>query len=815
MSHPFWSAKRRDIHSDSKETLKAQDIYFTRNGEEWPLLASSAPSTLRNVLNTDSWDTPGKWDNMSRLAQDAVNVQVASYNAYLAERRTHGPAQLKAELSSEELTHEAFSKLSKESRTRVPYPLVRSLAHSIAAGAQEPPAKRGKGKGGKKKAFVKVDVDEWILLYEKHLSFTRHCEDGKWARGLITLAEAEAVFPGSTLSYDRRVITRPALQEKQTGLNLLGDRRRPTISIQPSVSAFKARFDELTGGILNGLDWCNVFVAGGIVLGTLLVGDQAVAAPPSPKPPVNAENPSSDDEPKAKNNLWEASDIDIYIHGLDATAATAKITHIFDVYRANLPPDAPTLVVRNAKTFTFYSTYSVRRIQIVLKLVKTPKDVLLNFDLDICAMGWDGSEVYMLPRCARAIETGYNVFTMNMIQGHYLSERRASQERRVSKYAYRGYGIRILPSYIASLKQSQKKLQAIARGEDLYPKLDVKYIGDESRAWTKTVITALHPSKDQAKKIKCSHADLRNGDQVTAEVQSRSALSGFGLLMRHVALWEMEHRGEVNITDGRWHETTYSENDNSGLSYDDTPGGWWDEEASILGMKSDIDQFNQYQITGWIQNSEGQFADVTVPRAQWPLRVPDVFKPLQRITYAETPAEVLMPEKDVVMGVLLPYNFALFANELVEKALADAGLPTGDAKILTPLSDDAKALPPDPTDASLKFFLWRIPGILLWQQIDRRIDEVFEALWAFFYIHDRLIRSNAAKNAQLRLVSLLSKRAIVEQVENEFEAFARWIGRKPMYIERFFKGDDNFKLLEMDDERAERRRSGSDSEEDY
>jgi hypothetical protein len=106
-----------------------------------------------------------------------------------------------------------------------------------------------------------------------------------------------------------------------------------------------------------------------------------------------------------------------------------------------------TLAVRNSKTITFYADYPMRRIQIVLKLAKTPRDVLLNFDLDICAMGWDGSNVWMLPRAARAIEStwfcvfnlsvlttqrtaGFNTFTMNLIHGHYLSERRATQPQR-------------------------------------------------------------------------------------------------------------------------------------------------------------------------------------------------------------------------------------------------------------------------------------------------------------------------------------------------------------------------------------------------
>lgn len=90
--------------------------------------------------------------------------------------------------------------------------------------------------------------------------------------------------------------------------------------------------------------------------------------------------------------------------------------------------------------------YPIKRIQIVLKLVKNPKEVLLNFDLDPCSLGFDGSELWLLPRAARALESelnrgthlakpnvskaGYSVFTMDLIHGHYLGERRASQESR-------------------------------------------------------------------------------------------------------------------------------------------------------------------------------------------------------------------------------------------------------------------------------------------------------------------------------------------------------------------------------------------------
>ena len=58
----------------------------------------------------------------------------------------------------------------------------------------------------------------------------------------------------------------------------------------------------------------------------------------------------------------------------------------------------------------------------------------------------------MLPRFVRALETGSSIFTMDLIWGHHLGHRRASQENRLFKYADRGFGLRILPSYARSLQ---------------------------------------------------------------------------------------------------------------------------------------------------------------------------------------------------------------------------------------------------------------------------------------------------------------------------------------------------------------------------
>lgn len=233
---------------------------------------------------------------------------------------------------------------------------------------------------------------------ERYLSLPGHAS---WSTGLLKISDFPTIFPTSTSSTSNESITltRP---EKMSGYTFLDLKRAPSISLHASIEGFKNRFDKVTGGVLKGLDWNNVFVAGGIVLGTLL-------SPPSPSSSDGANKDGDNGESETLVN----SDIDLYIHSLPPPLANAKIRQIFQTFKSNLPPSSPTLVVRNSKTITFFSQYPTKRIQIVLKLVRNPKEVLLNFDLDVCAVGFDGSQVYMLPRTARALESEYLPHTRN------------------------------------------------------------------------------------------------------------------------------------------------------------------------------------------------------------------------------------------------------------------------------------------------------------------------------------------------------------------------------------------------------------------
>ena len=274
-----------------------------------------------------------------------------------------------------------------------------------------------------------VDVDELVQHNEKFIR-SRGAEANKDSKHLVTLEELVEVLGGSPRNTETPVRYRRQDPPKG-GFETLDYHRKSAIEILPNSEAFSNTFERITREILKGLNWDNVFIAGGMVLTTLM-----------------HTNPSED----GAKNVREC-DIDLYLYGLNAQEANAKLEEIYAVWCANLPPmNQQKLVVKNAKTVTFLADYPNRRIQIVLKLLPSPTQVLLNFDLDACALGFDGKKVMMLPRCARAIETGYSTFTMDLIWGHHLGDRRATQEVRVWKYADRGFGIRILPSYAKSLE---------------------------------------------------------------------------------------------------------------------------------------------------------------------------------------------------------------------------------------------------------------------------------------------------------------------------------------------------------------------------
>ncbi|KAL8956496.1 MAG: hypothetical protein Q9183_006291, partial [Haloplaca sp. 2 TL-2023] len=303
---------------------------------------------------------------------------------------------------------------------RLPYVILRTIDASTLTSSQS--------EDGERKL---IDIDEAILASEQYIRTIgkKHRENY-----LVTLSDLSSIHKPNQVSGTIEIKRK---SPPKGGFEFLDDLRSPEIKIVGNDTVFNRNFNYITNNALRGLNWNNVFIAGGMVLATLL-----------------------HTEVEIHNDHVKECDIDLYLYGLTPEEANQKVEEIYSVWSSNehqryagTGDRAQLMIVKNSKTINLIPKYPGRRVQIILKLLASPLDILLNFDLDACACGYDGSRVLMLPRCARALETGYSIFTMDLIWGHHLGNRRETQEVRAFKYADRGFGLRILPSYVRSLEK--------------------------------------------------------------------------------------------------------------------------------------------------------------------------------------------------------------------------------------------------------------------------------------------------------------------------------------------------------------------------
>ncbi|KAJ3837544.1 hypothetical protein F5878DRAFT_622155 [Lentinula raphanica] len=784
---------------------------YNREGRTRAMLSTATDPELRKVLKKGAsqstiaieavntqlklWKDTVEKQAASTITCELLGLDIASltFKGYLGQHVEEDAAIIQAAVKRVENANELLKK-GVWSWAKLPY-TIRRVGSSLVDSSDDTTEQGPKKKTKLLETDELVDdVDEWVLRNEVFLrTLSKPHADSPaalkpWQVGLVQIADLPKVLHSCTSIMSPTVSKYPhALKitrfpiDAIPGFTVLADRRPSTIFVQPSVSDFKGRFDCMSGGLLAGLDWNNIFIAGGLVLGALL----------TPDIPPTATLPETERSYLNQPSEWISSDIDLYIYGLDVEAANEKIKHIVEVYRSNLGSvDAPFLIVRNSQTITLYSEWPKRRVQIVLKLVKSPREVLLNFDLDICAVGWDGKQVFMLPRFVRALETGTNVFTMDLVNGHYLGDRKATRDKRVFKYAKRGYGIRIIPLYIGYLSpfqsdKSKSLLAEISLGEKLQkPPLSLPLIAKQARAWTREVVNryiktgqsneavAFHWPEDRWPEIKgkkgvpvFSHAMLEGYGQITSEPLGRSCLTGFGLLMRHVALWEMEIEGTIEIYEHIFAEDAY--NNIGQVAYDDTPAYEWDDKFTIPNFTKAIDSFNDREVEA-LQEEWDYFADSNNESAELPV--------IKRVSYASTFTEIFSDKNDMAIAIFTTDAFVHFANELVMKALQESNLDKTKTGSVKP--PPLEIIEPEMESSDVVLALWRLDNILNWQMVDRRIDEVREVLWAFHRANERVLRPEPEGRIDY-LKTNISKRAIRTSEKDECHAFVRWVGREP------------------------------------
>jgi hypothetical protein len=200
---------------------------------------------------------------------------------------------------------------------------------------------------------------------------------------------------------------------------------------------FLKNWNQLTCAVFEGFDWSNVIVAGGSV-GSCLA-------------------------PVFDYRQAKTLDFDMFIHGTDQAGCTKKLEYIVDwlskhssvVGEAaqNRRGNGDSVGMRTQHSITifcslkeletikqpkqrgYYNRNARRDFQIVLRQYHDPAEVLLGFDVDSCCVAFDGTRVLALPRWRRAVTQGLNLVDE--------SRRSTTYERRLTKYAHRGYGVGI------------------------------------------------------------------------------------------------------------------------------------------------------------------------------------------------------------------------------------------------------------------------------------------------------------------------------------------------------------------------------------
>ncbi|TFK24224.1 ankyrin repeat protein [Coprinopsis marcescibilis] len=198
--------------------------------------------------------------------------------------------------------------------------------------------------------------------------------------------------------------------------------RRPdgTPAMVADMEEFKKNWAIFTEGSLSQLtDWSNVVAAGGSVLACL--------APLEEKDKVSKRAIRKHYHSAA----YPTSDVDLFLWGLNAEQAEAKIVAIYEAVRDSVPWDVTCL--RTKHTVSIHSQYPYRSVQIILRLYHSPAEVLAGFDVDAPCFAYDGSKVWGNPRAIVAAMRQCNTVDM--------TRRSPSYEVRLAKYARRGYEV--------------------------------------------------------------------------------------------------------------------------------------------------------------------------------------------------------------------------------------------------------------------------------------------------------------------------------------------------------------------------------------
>lgn len=581
-------------------------------------------------------------------------------------------------------------------------------------------------RGGTRKI---ADVDEAILTSEQYI----RSQNPKPSNFLVTLDDLKQII-GPPDQHGNTTFKRK--DTPKGGFEFFDQKRNRKMQIVGTDTNFKESFHRVTNGCLDGLDWQHVFVIGGMVLNTLLH--------------TNGLNQASQKSLKSTQKGVLTCDIDLYLYDLTSEEANRKIEHIYEVWYKNTrgcqdsstaSEAADQMIVKTAKTITFIPRYPSRRIQIVLKILPSPLDLLLNVDLDACALGFDGSRVLMLPRAARALETGYSTFTMDLIWGHHLGNRRESQEPRVFKYADRGFGLRILPSYVRSLEEtSYREIECIVQDDRSGPTRIF-----ENEPGLKTLRRIAHMAQDFVQRRyfgvhKPTIPEINAKDKEHSKpLITSSALKGyhqhglaiFEVLMRCCAAWRMDVIGIAKLDRNSFGSSSYDE----AKQYDGLPTyRWGANSTSFEGFERELEDHNN-QMFWTLRKAIAEKLNIGPYDGRY---TGYLTRRIRRVIVG--PELQAVREKQITMPLFIPMDLEVSIGSETTTRTNDPSVKADHLPQLIPVHDPQKYDPRTATLPSLhntvndsgNLRYWLITNKNMWAHQSRVADEVSELLATLF-----------------------------------------------------------------------------------
>ena len=129
------------------------------------------------------------------------------------------------------------------------------------------------------------------------------------------------------------------------------------------------------------------------------------------------------------NECYSCSDYDVFLLTQDKERALEIVNILFDRINSSKPAH----ILKTKNTITIYNiNYEV---QIITKLYNNITEVLCNFDLDSCCVGYSNGELYGLPRFIRSLAYCGNILDPEKYSSSYFY--------RLKKYIKRGFSVYI------------------------------------------------------------------------------------------------------------------------------------------------------------------------------------------------------------------------------------------------------------------------------------------------------------------------------------------------------------------------------------